>query len=312
MGKKLLVKINYMKKNILKFMFAFLVVGLIPSFALAANIYFETARSNVSVGDIFIVSAKIDSGKTNINSVEGDVVLESNDGNLVVNDFSLAKSIFSLWPRTPSLSEDGNIISFVGGVPGGFNLDKAILFNIILQADKEGTIKISPRDIAVFANDGNGTRVPVTIGSLDIKISPKNEAVASSNEWSSLVTSDKTNPDDFDIVIGKDNSLFDGRRFAFFTAVDNQSGISYYEVSENDNLPIRSGSMYVLQNQDENVAPKLTVTAYDKAGNKTTSVYKSPSTTIFGFSLNFILILIAIIIIWFVFRKIKRSKKNVQ
>ena len=61
----------------------------------------------------------------------GDIVLENNNQSLVVNDFSLAKSVFSLWPRTPSLSKDGNTISFAGGVPGGFSLDKAILFNII-------------------------------------------------------------------------------------------------------------------------------------------------------------------------------------
>jgi len=301
-----------MKKNILKFLVLFFIVNFVPSLASAASIYFETARNTVSVGDIFIVSAKIDTNKTNINSVEGDIVLESNNNTVVVNDFSLAKSIFSLWPRTPSLSEDGNTISFVGGVPGGFDLDKAILFNIVLQADREGSLKISPRDIAVFANDGSGTRVPVTIGSLDIKISPKNEGVASSNEWTSLVTSDKTNPEDFDIVIGKDNSLFDGKRFAFFTAVDNQSGISYYEVSENGSTAVRSGSMYVLQNQDDKVSPKLTVTAYDKAGNKTVSIYKNPGVTIFGFSLNFIIILVGVIVAWFLFKKIKRNKKNVQ
>jgi uncharacterized protein YxeA len=298
-----------MKKYILKFIVLFLVIGFVPSFASAANIYFETSRKTVSVGDIFIVSAKIDSQKTNINSVEGDIVLDGNNDSVVVNDFSLAKSVFSLWPRTPSLSGDGNTISFVGGVPGGFNFDKAILFNIVLQADKAGDIKISPKNLAVFANDGKGTRVPVTVGNLDIKVVPKNEAVASNNEWASLVSSDKTNPEKFDIIIGSDATMFEGRKFAFFNAVDNQSGISYYEVSEDNNPIVRSGSTYVLQNQNsDNI--NLKVTAYDKAGNKTVSVYKKPVTTIFGFSLNFIMIIIAIIIAWFLFKKVKRILKN--
>ena len=140
-----------MKKYILKSLVLFSIIGFVPGVVSAANIYFETSKDSISVGDTFIISAKIDSEKTSINSVEGDIVLDSNNGNLVVNDFSLAKSIFSLWPRTPSLSKDGNTISFVGGVPGGFNLDKAILFNIIDEASKEGEIKISPKNLAVFA-----------------------------------------------------------------------------------------------------------------------------------------------------------------
>jgi hypothetical protein len=301
-----------MKKYVLKLIVLFLVIGFFPSFANAANIYFETTKNTVSTGDIFIVSAKIDSKGIEINSVEGDFVLELNNNNsLVVNDFSLAKSIFSLWPRTPSLSKDGNTISFVGGVPGGFDLDNAILFNIILQADKEGDIKISPKNIAVFANDGNGTRIPTEVSSLDIKVLSKNESIASSNEWATLVAGDKTNPEKFDIVIGKDSSLFDGRRFAFFTAVDNQSGISYYEVSENGSPAIRSGSMYVLQNQGEEDVD-LRVVAYDKAGNKTDSIYKNPGVMIFGFPLSFFIIIISIVIIWFLFMRIRRNRKNVQ
>lgn len=301
-----------MKKYILKYFILFLLIGFIPGIASAANVYFETAKNTVSVGDTFIISMKIDSEKTSVNSVEGEVSFEGNNENLIVNDFSLAKSIFSLWPRTPSLSTDGNNISFVGGVPGGFNIDKAILFNIIVEAKKEGTIKISPKNMAIFMNDGKGNRAETDIASLTINVLPKNEAVASTNEWISLVATDKTSPEKFDIVIGRESTLFEGRRFAFFTAVDNQSGISYYEVSENGKQAIRSGSMYVLENQNEKATPNLVVTAYDKAGNKTTSVYKSPTTLIFGFPLSFFVIIAIIIIIYFVFRKIRRNKKNVQ
>ncbi len=298
-----------MKKYILSCFVLFLSFVFIPSDVSAANIYFETTKNNVSVGDTFIVSVKIDAEKTKINSVEGDIILENNKENLIVNDFSLAKSIFSLWPRTPSLSKDGNTISFVGGVPGGFDLDKAILFNIVLQANKEGEIKITPQNLAVFSNDGKGTRVPLTVGNLDIKVLSKNEAIASSNEWSSLVNGDKINPEKFDIVVGREPTLFEGKRFAFFTAVDNQSGISYYEVSENDSPAIRSGSMYVLSNQDDKVTPILKVTAFDKAGNETSTVYKNPGIMIFGFSINFFIIIILIIIIWIIYKKIIKLKK---
>ncbi len=301
-----------MKKYFLKYIVLFLVIGFVPSVASAANVYFETSRNTISVGDTFIVSVKIDAEKALINSIEGDIVLEGNNNNLIVNDFSLSKSILSLWPRTPSLSTDGNTISFVGGVPGGFDLEKVILFNIVFEASKEGTIKISPKNFAAYVNDGVGTRATVDSSSLTINVLPKDEKVAPINEWTSLVASDKTNPEKFDIVIGRESSLFEGRRFAFFTAVDNQSGISYYEVSENGKLPIRSGSTYVLDNQDEKVTPDLAVTAYDKAGNKTISVYKKTGTLIFGFNIIFYIIIIVIVIVWILFRKIRRNKKNVQ
>jgi hypothetical protein len=299
-----------MKKYILgKYLVLFLILGFIPSMAHAASIYFETSRDTVSVGDTFIVSAKIDAQGTSINTVDGSVVLGNNNGNVVVNDFSLAKSVFSAWPATPSLSTDGNTISFVGGVPGGFNFDKAIIFNFILEADKEGDITISPKDIAVFANDGKATRVPTDFKSLTIKVLPKNDNIASENDWLNLVTSDKTSPEPFTILIGKDPSLSNGKRFAFFTAVDNQSGISYYEVSEDGKPAVRSGSTYVLQNQNENSTPNLVVTAYDKAGNKTVAVYKKPVTTLFGISLNFIIAILVIIILFFVFKRIIKVKK---
>jgi len=297
-----------MKKYLISSLVLFSVMGFIPKMVFAANIYFETTKNEVSVGDTFIVSAKIDAQKTSINSVEGNVVFENNKDNLVVNDFSLAKSIFSLWPQTPSLSKDGNTISFVAGVPGGFDLDKAILFNIAVEANKEGTIKISPKNMAVFANDGNGTRLPVDFSSLEIKVLPKSSVNLPINEWLNLVATDKTNPEKFDIVIGRDPSVADGKRFAFFTAVDNQSGISYYEVSEDGKPAIRSGSMYILGNQDEKVTPNLSVTAYDKAGNKTISRYSKPGTTIFGFSLNFIVIVIIILIVWFALKKRRKNK----
>lgn len=301
-----------MKKYIFeKYLFLFSVLFFVPGLANAANVYFETVKNTIFAEDTFIISVKIDSEKEDINSVEGSIVLESNNDNFVVNDFSLAQSIFTLWPRTPSLSQDGNVISFAGGVPGGFDTDKATLFNIVVETNKSGVIKISPKDMAVYANDGKGTRVPVEVQNLTIEISPKNEGVAPTNEWNTLVVSDKTNPEKFTIEIGRDSSLFDGKRFAFFTAIDKQSGISYYEVSENNNPPIRSGSMYVLQNQDENMTPSLIVTAYDKAGNKTVVNYEEPGFKVFGFSLNFFILLGIILFIWVLFKKIKRNRKNV-
>lgn len=302
-----------MKKNFLKkYLILFLFIGFIPSAASAASIYLETTRDVVSAGDTFIVSVKADSENKSISSIEGDISLSSPEDIFVVNDFGLGKSILSLWPQTPALSKSGGTVSFIGGVPGGITAEKATLFTIIVEADKEGVITLSPKNMAVFASDGTGARVPVTVAPLKVTVLPNDGSVASTNDWTTLVASDKQDPENFSITVGQEESLFEGKRFALFNSVDNQSGISYYEVFENNNPVRRSGSMYVLEDQDKNNIPNLKVIAYDKAGNTTTATYQKPGFAIFGFSLSFFIILIVIAIVWIFVRKIKRNKKNVE
>lgn len=288
----------------------FFIFTVLPLRAHAATISFETTKKDIYAGDTFVVTAKVDTQNQTINSIEGDVALSSKDATVVVNDFTLSKSAFTLWPRTPSLSKDGKVISFVGGVPGGLHAKDATLFSIVIEAAHEGDITITPQNIAVFANDGSGTRTPLVASATTIHIQPKNEASAVDNEWETIVRSDKKAPKPFDIVLGREASLFDGNRFAFFTAVDNESGISYYEVVEGTNPAIRSGSMYVLQNQDDGVVPSLTVTAYDKAGNKTTATYSQPHTKVLGVPLGIVIALVLVIGIVVIYTRRKKNTRS--
>lgn len=291
-------KVNMKKYTFIKSLVLFLVIIFAPSIARAANVYFETSRSTVSVGDTFIVNVKIDTENKDINSVEGDIVLESQNDNFVVNDSIIAQSPFTLWPQTPSLLEDGKTISFVGGVPGGFNLDKINLFNIIVKTNQEGDIEFSSKNIIAFANDGQGTKLPVNVNNLTVKVVSNDTGSEASNEWIDLVNQDKENPSLLSITLGQDTSLFEGKTFAFFIATDNQSGIDYYEVSEDGGPAVRSGRMYVLQNQDKSKSPNLVVTVYDKAGNKNIAVYEVPDFAILGFPLNLLTILVAVLAIF--------------
>jgi hypothetical protein len=201
----------------------------------------------------------------------------------------LANSAFGLWPRTPSLSADGRVVSFVGGVPGGFSIEGATLFNIIVEATKEGKVTLSPRNISAYLNDGKGTKVPVTLKDLVIDVSPKSIDTASQNDWSTLVSKDVLPPEKFIIVLGQDQKMYDGKIFAFFSAVDNQSGISYYEVSENGQPAVRSGSTYVFKDQSGKAT--LSVVAYDKAGNKREAVYNQGA-LLSGVSWGWVLVIV--------------------
>jgi hypothetical protein len=289
---------------------ATLIIGAaIPFGASAATVYVQSSRSTISVGDTAVVTVKIDADAAVLNTVEGDIVVSSSTaGNLVIQQFSLADSAFGLWPRTPSLSADGTDISFVGGVPGGFSIEGATVFKIIVLAKTAGSITFTPKNMSVFANDGKGTTVPVQVKDTVITITPQKAGAQPISDWSSVISADKTPPEPFIIVLGQDPSIFLGKEFAFFSAVDNQSGIAYYDVSENGAVPVRSGSTYVLQNQTGPV--NLVVTAYDKAGNKRVATYPAQSNGIHWVSV--IVTVVILIALYFIFKKIKSRSKRLK
>lgn len=287
---------NNMKKII--YTIALLLITFVPLSSQAASVYLESSRTNVSVGDTVVITVKTNSDGAILNTIDGEIAFKSTKGgSLNVTEFSLANSSFGLWPRTPSLSPDKNTISFIGGVPGGYSIEGATLFKIVVEARKEGTVTISPRNLSIFANDGKGTKVPVTTKNVVINISAKKSNVPVSNDWLEVVSGDTTPPEKFIVVLGQDPSMFDGRKFAYFSSIDNQSGIDHYEVSENGTSAVRSGSTYVLQDQSDKV--KLTVTALDKAGNKTIAVYpvgKLGSSYDMIVKITSIIVLIAVVI----------------
>jgi len=298
-----------MKKYIyFKYVLLLVTVFMIPVSASAATVYLESSRSTISVGDTAIIAVKINADGAVLNTVDGEISIKSPaKGDVSVQEFSLANSSFGLWPRTPSLSQEGHLISFVGGVPGGFSIEGATLFKVIIEAKKEGTVTVSPQNISVFSNDGKGTKLPVSMKDLTINVIAKKQGAPAQNDWSSIVSQDITPPEKFIIVLGQDQNLFEGKKFAFFSAVDNQSGIDHYDVSENGGVAVRSGSTYVLQNQDENV--KLEVVAYDKAGNKQFSSY-SPTATKLNTKWIVVGAIVLLIIVFRFYRKSKRNKLN--
>lgn len=293
-----------MKKNNFKYVLLLVSMLIVPMGAKAATVYVESSRSTIAVGDTAIVAIKINADGAVLNTVDGEVAIKSTKGNVSVQEFSLANSAFGLWPRTPSLSQEGHLITFVGGVPGGFSIEGATMFKVVVEAKKEGVVTISPQNLSIFSNDGKGTKLPVTMKDLSITVTAKKQGVPAQNDWASVVSQDITPPEKFIIVLGQDKNLFEGKKFAFFSAVDNQSGIDHYDVSENGGAAVKSGSTYVLQNQGDNV--KLNVVAYDKAGNKQIGSYEGASN-----QNNVIWIVIAVLVILFIVLKFyKKSKRN--
>ena len=310
------------KYNFTKYLLLLLAAVFIPNMVSAANIYFETSKDTVSVGDTFIVKVNLDSENIDINSAEGNILIGTQNNDFIVNDFILAESSFTLWPQTPFLSQDGNSIYFAGGVPGGINANKINLFNIIIEASEEGGIRLSPENVIAFANDGQGTKIPVGVNDLIVRVDPRDIDDVVSNEWLDLVNQDTESPSVLLMNIGREASVFEGKRFAFFTAIDEQSGISHFEVSEDGAPVVKSGNMYALRNQDDDSVPNLVVTVYDNAGNKKTVTYKAPdkesdftvlgtpvsSTTILPL-ISIVVVIILILLFSFIVRAKRKNKE---
>lgn len=289
--------------------FSLFVYSAIP--AESALISIKNPSEKVSVGDVVVLSVLIDTENQNINVVEGDVSIVMGGDNIVIKDLSVAGSSFLLWPVKPSFSQSLNKISFTAGIPGGINKRDAILFKIILQIQAEGQIVLSPANIKAFVNDGRATPVQIKFSPITFSSSALGDG-GGVNNWGKIIIGDNKKPFGLMAEIGSDSSLFEGKTFVAFSAFDNESGIDHYEVKEGDREVVRSGSIYVFQNQQK-LEPTLII-AYDKAGNsrklwlrEKTTLEKINLPIIIFYSISIILLIMAL---FRIFKAFKDYKKN--
>ena len=281
---------------------------LLPGLSLASSVYIDTNHSEFFVGDTILFSVRIDSEGKNINAVEGEVLLDHAVDAASLTDINTSGSTFTLWPNKPLPSERNARISFAGGVPGGFVSKDAIVFNVVLKLHKTGQIALSPDNIEVYLNDGKGTKDEVGVKDLIVNVLPRTSGAKAADDWSNIVLNDKTPPEPFEVYVGQEDSVFDGKKFLSFSSTDEQSDISYYEVIEGDLLPVRSSDTYVLQEQNKPV--KVMVIAYDSAGNARESLYSPVSYTVAYFVIGaFIGILLLILFLVVVFKKMRKVQK---
>lgn len=287
----------------------------LPHLALASSVYVQTNHSEFFVGDSILFSVRIDTEGKDINAVEGEIVLDHAVGAASLVDLNTSGSAFSLWPGKPLPSLRNTRVSFAGGSPGGLPSEDATIFNVVLKLEEAGQIALSPDYINVYLNDGNGTTDTVSVKNLVIDVLPERPDGQSVDDWSSIIANDSSAPEPFEIYAGQDDSVFDGRKFISFGTTDAQSGISYYEVTEGTLPPVRSADTYVLQEQHEPV--RVTVIAYDAAGNARESVYNSPivdgsvadTKTPYGIFPIILGLIACIIILLVAFKRIRKAKK---
>lgn len=233
----------------------------VPHSVFGAQLYLTASRDTASVGDTLLVHAVLDTEGEQLNAVDGSIILSAKG----TYEFSTAGSVLTIWPTTPSLSQDGKKVSFIGGVPDGFHSSQAKVFDIAVTMNETGELQLVPDHIVAYKNDGKGTPVSVATRNVHIQVTPAAKDVDPINEWNSAKTADTVPPLPFTISLGKDTTVYEGKQFITFSTTDEGSGIDYYEVKENMYAPEKNSGVYILKNQ---IAPEtVTVSAYDKAGN---------------------------------------------
>lgn len=277
-----------------------------------AILYFEPSKGEYSKDDVFLVELKINTEKERINAAQIELIFPPEK--LEVVEISQGSSIFTLWPEPPSFSNEKGKISFVGGVPLGFEGEGKIIsiaFKVISSEKEISFAEINfSKDSQVLLNDGRGTKTKFQGQKSIFTLLSKRKGVPK-NEWEEKLKEDKIPPEPFQIILGKEPLIFEGKYFIAFHTIDLQTGIDHYEVKEGKRPWEIAQSPYLLK--DQTLSSKILVKAVDKAGNERIAELLPPFPKkpfykrIQFWLILFVLILAAIIII--VYFTQKRKKK---
>ncbi|MBP9749696.1 MAG: hypothetical protein KBD21_03120 [Candidatus Pacebacteria bacterium] len=311
---------------------------------LAAEVYLDVDAVPYDRRDTFYIPVRIDVRDECTNAAT--VVIAYDPRELSVREIVTSRSIFTLWPQSPSIDRDaqGNelgTVRFSGGVPGGYcgrvegdpgltNILADLVVTGAPAAQTVGglsttTLLVSP-ETTLYRHDGTGTTLDTTLLGAELSLTIV-EGAQPVDYWQGDVHADRTAPELFEITLVEGPSLGHTRDYIVFSTVDKQSGISHYEVLETDPdrfgllkwFPreahwVRAESPYVLRDQE--LMSRIMVRAVDRNGNERVVTYEPSISLVREFvrpstlALLFGGVLIsgaALVVVWYVIRRLWRG-----
>lgn len=366
---------------------------LLPFITEAASFYLLPSSQKVYQTESFISELRLNTEGEDINAVQVKIGFPLDL--LEAIDISTGNSVLTLWPEEPSFSNQTGEISFIGGVPKGFNGD-GVMGTVIFRGKKIGNATVNfKEDSQVLLNDGKGTKARLSLleGSYEIINKPENIVQVSSsshpdpNKWfrsSTLhlhwgpvegveysfvlsrdplvepddvpekpkgtlawvgdieypgledgvyyfaikqkpegenwtekttfrVMVDATLPEPFELQIGKEASVFEGKYFVSFSTKDNPSGIDHYELLEEQQKglfkPSQPGTWKVVKSpyvlKDQSLKSVIRVKAIDRAGNERIAEFIPPYKP-FPYWIVVPVVLLIIIVRWLIIKMIRK------
>jgi hypothetical protein len=273
----------------------------------------------------FILNLKLEP-KECINTIEAEINFDTQY--LIFKDFLSGQSIINLWVDQPSsekaeaINQTG-LIKLSGGLPGGYcGNDNSVapigelVFQINPQVSQETSTFITVATSSkVLLNDGQGTAKLASSQRATLNIFKKENNLEAPTT-TATVLNDAIPPEPFTIAIYQDPNIYGGKKYIIFNAIDKQSGVDYYEISESktgclDSLFGNSKwtiikSPHILINQ--NVNGIIRVKAVDKAGNKRMAELDlTKLKSLYSIVGVVILLIIIIMVLFLIIKKLKKK-----
>ncbi len=275
--------INFLKKVSSLILLTFMVF---PITASGAVLYIDPDAGVVSPDQMFSVDIRVDEQGECLNVF--DVKLHYPADMVEATSVSRGRSILSLWTVEPFIDNNKGEIKFTGGVPGGYcgripgdpeltNVLATIVFQPLGHQGFSGNVEIVfDERSSVLLSDGLGTFAETQF--INASYETGEEATVNADEWLEVIREDGRPPVSFDVILMQDESVFEGKYYIVFSTTDKGSGLSHYEVKEEDidregfirgsreeALFERAQSPYLLKDQTLN--SRITVRAVDNVGN---------------------------------------------
>ena len=139
--------------------FVLVVLAVQPVYAAStATLYLAPGSGTRTVGSVFSVALKVNTGGTPANAFEATVNFPTNL--LTVTQTTSGGSICSLWVSQPSFDNGSGTARFSCGLPNpGYNGDAGMIGQITFRAKAVGEATVSISNAKVLANDGSGTNI---------------------------------------------------------------------------------------------------------------------------------------------------------
>ena len=302
-----------------------LIIGLVlfPAVSFAAELYLESVEREYYSGSGVVAEIRLDAAGECVNVVKAD--LSFSKDNLEAIDFSRGNSILSLWVKEPVIEQASGLISFIGGIPGGFcgimpgdpgksNLLGRIIFRVKQASSGQGKISFSDTS-EVLLNDGLGTKAELKTSGAAFNILDE-IPYQFKDEWADELVRDRVLPESFEIKIHQEPSIFEGKYFITFSTADKQTGLDYYEIAELNLFERifkiekwqKGISPYLLE--DQRLWSIIEVRAVDKAGNVRMAEFK-PAMKWSGLTSWALLVLAVVGLVSYLLKKLWRGKSKI-
>jgi len=162
-------------------------------------------------------------------------------------------------------------------------------YSYTLSADSEAIPPNRPVEVsgeALYTDLSDGIYYFV----LNVRLPEKDWTLAGKRR----VMIDQTSPLPFELMVGTDSVIYEGKYFLSFLTTDLTSGIDYYNVIEGGNEYKKVQSPYLLK--DQSLEKRVVVRAFDKAGNLTEAARGAPSEKTREGSDNTMLLIVIVIV----------------